>query len=276
MIALGISESVRYLVHQLGWDNFIFSDLSTFRNLTLEFLSSFKYEPNRGTYLHGGLVTFRMLGHTYHLTTHEIAEILGVPSGLNAFTKVQDDSFMDSELDYYWGSISGNPNTALSARYNTEIHNPAIRYFHKIIAHTFFRKPTNIQTVTKEELFLMFCVSQNRPVNAAVFLLNNIAKIIKEPTSRISIGGFVTFFARALGLHAQLSCVTPSASIQPMDIIFCFNQHLIGYLGPVEYLLLINFESVHQFTLPNTEKTSVHNKQAFWWSSMHHGKYRLT
>jgi hypothetical protein len=202
-----------------------------------------------------------MFGNTYHLTTREIAEFLGVPHGTDAFTEVQDDTFIDSELQYYWGSISGNPNADPLSRYSTEIDNPAIRYFHMIIAHTFFGKPVNNKTVSKEELFIMFCVSQERPVNAAAFLLANIVKIIQTPSSRISIGGFITFIARALNLHTPLSQIILSAGVQPMDIIFCFNNHLIGSLGPTEYLLLINFESVHQFTLPNIDKTSVHNKQ---------------
>ncbi|WJX33625.1 hypothetical protein P8452_21814 [Trifolium repens] len=190
-------------------------------------------------------------------SVREIAEFLGVPHGKDAFTKVQDDTFMDSELQYYWGSISGNPNADPLSRYSTKIHNPAIRYFHMIIAHTFFGKPVNNKIVSKEELFIMFCVSQERPVNAATFLLANIVKIIQEPTSRISLGGFITFIARALNLHTPLSKIILSAGVQPMDIIFCFNNHLIGSLGPTEYLLLINFESIHQFTLPTPVLSAV-------------------
>ncbi|WJX68337.1 hypothetical protein P8452_52715 [Trifolium repens] len=201
MGALGIAESVRYLTNQLGWDRFALSPPLVYRNLTLEFLSSFKYNPTHGTSIHKGFVTFRLFGNTYRLTTGAIADFLGVPHGPDAFTEVQDDSYMESELEYYWGSISGNPNAAPEARFSTKIHNPAIRYFYMIIAHTFFGKPPNNTTVTKEEIFLMFCVSQSRPVIAAAFLLSNFTKIIEDPTRCISIGGFVTFLAKALDLH---------------------------------------------------------------------------
>jgi hypothetical protein len=69
MGALGIAKSVRYLTNQLGWDRFAFSSPLVYRNLTLEFLSSFKYNPTHGTSIHKGYVTFRLFGNTYRLTT---------------------------------------------------------------------------------------------------------------------------------------------------------------------------------------------------------------
>jgi hypothetical protein len=261
MVALGISESVRFLVNQLGWDRFIFSNPPTYRNLTLEFLSAFRYERNRGNPSHGGLVSFRLFGKTYRLTTREIADYLGVPCGPDAFTEVQDDTFMESELKRYWGSISGNPNSSPDDRFSTEIHNPAIRYLHMIIAYTFLGKPVNDQSVTREELFIMFCGSQNRPINAAAFFLDNLANFTQDPTRQIGIGGFVTILARALDLHTPLSQIVLSVSVESMGIHFCFNNHMIGNLGPDAFQLLIDFQPIHEFFLPNNERTSVHDKK---------------
>lgn len=36
-----------------------------------------------------------------------MADLLGIPSGLDIFTKAQEDRLMDNELDYFWGSIQG-------------------------------------------------------------------------------------------------------------------------------------------------------------------------
>jgi hypothetical protein len=145
-------------------------------------LSLFRYDPNHGTSIHRGLVSFRLFRNTYHSTHREIAGFLGVPSGTDAITEIRDDTFIESELEYYWWSISGNPNSASDARNNTEIHNPAIRYFHMIIAHTFLGKPVSNNDVSREELFMMFCVSQTQPINAATILLTNFAEIIEDPT----------------------------------------------------------------------------------------------
>ncbi|KAK2443542.1 hypothetical protein QL285_014632 [Trifolium repens] len=130
-----------------------------------------------------------------------------------------------------------------------------------IIAHTIFGKSVNNTAVSREEHFMMFYVFQSRPINAATFLLANFAKIIEDTTRRISIGDFVTFLARAIDLHTPLSRIVLSGGIQPMDITFCFNNHLIGNLGPDQFQLLINFKSVHHFTMSNSDRTSVHDKQ---------------
>ncbi|MCI32795.1 hypothetical protein A2U01_0054009, partial [Trifolium medium] len=46
-----------------------------------------------------------------------------------------------------------------------------------------------------------------------------------------------------------------------MDITFCFDRGLIGNLGPATFHLLINHAPVHDFTLPNQERTSIHDKK---------------
>lgn len=63
----------------------------------------------------------------------------------------------------------------------------------------------------------------------------------------------------ALALRTALSCLTPIGGIRPMNITLCFNNILIGNLRPREFQLLISNEVVHQFTLPNIERTSVHD-----------------
>lgn len=66
--------------------------------------------------------------------------------------------------------------------------------------------------------------------------------------------------AAALALRPALSRLTPLGSIRPMNITFYFNNRLIRNLGPREFQLLISNEVVHQFTLPNIEWTSVHDR----------------
>jgi hypothetical protein len=45
-----------------------------------------------------------------------------------------------------------------------------------------------------------------------------------------------------------------------MDIEFCFNRRIIGNIGTDNFDYLISNEVVRLFTLPNHEKTSVHNR----------------
>ncbi|MCI28864.1 hypothetical protein A2U01_0050066, partial [Trifolium medium] len=97
---------------------------------------------------------------------------MNVPNSPDAATKVQEDAYMEYELQKFWGSISGDPNAE-----------PEDRERH---------------CCTKEELFIMFCASQGRPVNLAPFILANFDRVIENPNRRICIGNFVTLLARAI------------------------------------------------------------------------------
>lgn len=64
----------------------------------------------------------------------------------------------------------------------------------------------------------------------------------------------------AIDLRTPLFHLTPLGDIRPVNIVFCFNHRIKRNLGPNEYELMINNEVVHHFTLPNHERTSVHNR----------------
>ena len=260
MTALGIRESVLYLLNQIGWDTSpIRRRFSSYRRLTLEFLSSLNYVPNHGLGFNRGLIRFRLFSIDFCYNNSEFANLLGFPSGPDVFTVAQEDILSNHELNYFWGSITGNNHPEPDDMHSDSIHNPAIRYFHKILAHTLFGKEQNISLVSRDELFILFCASQNRPVNAATFMLANFVRIIETAHTPILIGGLVTMIANAIGMRQPLLGLNPYGGIRPMNIRFCFNTHLIGNLGPLQFDLLINHNIVHQFVLPNPI-TSVHNR----------------
>lgn len=96
---------------------------------------------------------------------------------------------MNLELTYFWGSITGNNYPKPDNMYSKSIQNPAIHYFHKILAHTLFGKEANITSVWKDELFIMYCASQSIPTNAATFMLARMDWIAKATYEPIIIGG---------------------------------------------------------------------------------------
>jgi hypothetical protein len=140
------------------------------------------------------------------------------------------------------------------------IHNPAIRYFHKILAHTLFGKEVNNTVVSRDELFILLCVDQGPHVNVVTFMMERFVHLAKNNRTPIIIGGLVTMIADAIGLRRPLYEHTPFGHIRPMDIEFCFDRRIIGNLGPDTFDYLINNEVVQLFTLPNHERTSVHNR----------------
>lgn len=55
-----------------------------------------------------------------------------------------------------------------------------------------------------------------------------------------------------------------------MDIDFCFNRRIIGNIGTDTFDYLISNEVVRLFTLPNHEKTSVHNRDNWLYDLKEH------
>lgn len=101
LTTLGLIDSTMYLLNQVGWETFIIRKrYSQYRKLTLEFLSSLHYDPNRGIGFGRAMTIFRLFRTKYHFTHHEMDELLGLPSGPNTYTVTSDDAFTDLDLDY--------------------------------------------------------------------------------------------------------------------------------------------------------------------------------
>lgn len=129
-----------------------------------------------------------------------------------------------------------------------------------IIAYILFGEEANITFVSKDELFIIFCVFQSRLVNDATFMLANLDRIAHATHKSILIEGIVTMIVAAIGLRTPVSHLTPLGGIRPMNIVFCFNHRLTRNLGSNAYELLIRNEVVHHFTFPNHERTNVENQ----------------
>src|SRR3954464_6358217 len=71
MERLGIAESIMHLLNQIGWTgSHLFCKFSTYRKLTLEFLSSLTYLPKCGQGLRKGVILFRLFGLEYQFCIH--------------------------------------------------------------------------------------------------------------------------------------------------------------------------------------------------------------
>ena len=230
--ALGIRESVRFLFNQIGWDYFIHNQHPTYRNLTLEFLNSLHYNPDVGLGLARGVISFKLFGFTHRYTTRELANLLDFLVSADVVIEVPNDEYLDSQIDYFCGEISTLRHDSSIPRHSSEIHNPTIRYFHMIMSFTLFGKPQNDKLVSKEELFIIFCVFRSRPVVGTSFKLARLPSITQAPHGPICVGGLVTMIADAIFQRERLSRLTPAADHIPLHLSFCFNVGTIRYMEP--------------------------------------------
>lgn len=72
--------------------------------------------------------------------------------------------------------------------------------------------------------------------------------------------------ADALGLRYPLNRLHAFGGTRPMHLNSRFNQGIIANLGPAEFEMLIDNEVVRNFTLPNHEKTNIHNRDNWFYN----------
>lgn len=125
----------------------------------------------------------------------------------------------------------------------------------------FFGKVRNIGPVSREKLFFMFRIFQSRPINSVIFLPTDLDRVVNQKIKNIYVGGTVTHLAIALDLHNQIAILITWCGYDLLDIYHCLNYSLVRREGSNEYKIVIPREVVHEFTLPNPEKASVHNRE---------------
>lgn len=72
--------------------------------------------------------------------------------------------------------------------------------------------------------------------------------------------------ADAISLRYPLNSLHAFGGILPMHLNFCFSRGIIANLEPTEFELLIDNEVVKNFTLPNHEKTNIHNRANWFYN----------
>ncbi|XP_058762818.1 uncharacterized protein LOC131636188 [Vicia villosa] len=209
MEALGIEPSIRYLCNQLGWNDYADDVHKTYRNLTLEFLSSLDYNPWVGEGDGRGRINFILFSTEYTLNIKEFGDLLGFQTGPTAITEMPLNYFLSRDIDKLWQDITDGASLDPSTQLSRKIHNPAFRYFEIILCHTFFGRSYGDHLVTAEEVLFIYCASQSRPITSGGFLIESLDHTARSTVGFIHSGGNVTQIASALGLDMMLFQLTP-------------------------------------------------------------------
>jgi hypothetical protein len=187
MEALGIEPSVRHLCNQLHWDAYTDVMHVTYRNLTLEFLSSLIYRPYVGHASDGGYINFRLFGAEYTFNHKRFSDLLGFHTAYDASSELPMSYFLSQDVEKFWSDITCGGSPDPSTQISNKIHNPAFRYFQMIIAHTFLGKSDPDTHVSAEEIFFMYCTTQSCPVDCGAFLIESLYLNARSAASPIYV-----------------------------------------------------------------------------------------
>jgi len=97
----------------------------------------------------------------------------------------------------FWERITGL--TQYNSRSNkaSNIHNPVLRYLQRVMACTIWGRK-ELGTTRTYELFMLWAMLNNRPMNTYYYLLDYLASLGTKPDGKgeIVVGGIITYIAR--------------------------------------------------------------------------------
>ena len=97
----------------------------TYRNLTIEFLNSFDFEPY---VVRDSCVIFILFGTQYSFTQKEFGDLLGFQTTSDAILELPMGYFMSRDIEKFWSDITGGGGSYPSTQLSHIIHNPTLRY----------------------------------------------------------------------------------------------------------------------------------------------------
>lgn len=106
---LGLSDSVHWMLNNLGMSHFLTLISPTFIQLTYEFLSSFRYTTPIGGSRTTDTAYFRMSNRSYAINQDQLADLLSFPHGDEfACQHPLESEWKSSALDF-WQQLTGKP-----------------------------------------------------------------------------------------------------------------------------------------------------------------------
>ncbi|KAJ0865498.1 hypothetical protein HanRHA438_Chr12g0541171 [Helianthus annuus] len=211
------------------WDRlFELSYMPTYREILVEFLSSFEFHPRRPDQVVDPAqpppppeVSFRMAGQARSMSLAEFA----VHSGLYTEAEIATDLYRTGLVMADKPTLLGFWAVIAESRYwdhvnsrgrVTRIHDPLFRYFHKMISTSITARNKSREWCTSGDLFFLYCLLYKRPCALAYGLAQYFASAHHRQECELLYGGaYVTRIALSLGYHPENDHDRVGPAIQP-------------------------------------------------------------
>jgi len=134
---LGMLDDIRWLFVTCRIGHFLELKECTYRDLTLEFLSTLHEEATRGPQCQVRYISFYLQGQLYELSLGTFNSIFGFPPSMDLSNRQVPREFNPNA---FWGELSGSVRYSTSSSKCTHIRNPCIRVAQRILACSLFAR----------------------------------------------------------------------------------------------------------------------------------------
>ena len=252
---LGLRDNVFSLLGNLGWVDML-RPMKGFENFTYEFLSSIEFTKDKVNFDNPDhRVSFRLLNMDYEMSLEnfclemDFANAGFIHDSWNPNLKSEN---YDPAL--FWKRITGlrqyNPRNNKASN----IHNPVLRYLQRVMACTIWGRK-EVGTTRTDELFMLWAMLSNNPVNTCFYLLDYLSSIGARPDNRaeIVVGGIITFIARKFEVGEE-DGINPIEGNNRLNIETLVAMNFIKIHPPMTYALQLRIPLL--FLLPNPSRTN--------------------
>ncbi|KAH1045457.1 hypothetical protein J1N35_036241 [Gossypium stocksii] len=169
--ALHIGTMVVDYFHNIGWAGNFDITHCTYYELILEFHSTFHFQQHGQFSLDTpSIITFRLLGTTYSLSLTDFNIALVFVTEDYAMSTDYEDNLCTFPVDFKaieaFMLSTDNAETTYSPTISKDLwfRNPPLCYIHSYLAYNFSGRRDAPATVSKTELFLLWCMYTGRPL----------------------------------------------------------------------------------------------------------------
>ncbi|KAM0065065.1 hypothetical protein Hdeb2414_s0003g00110411 [Helianthus debilis subsp. tardiflorus] len=226
------------------WLRFFSIKHPQYRELCLEFLTTYEFQTPCTDYSYARSITFRMAGVERSCSLIEFAKRMGVYTDeemetdvfLKGLTKLPDDV----SPEQVWAQIGEGPYQANMVK-STRLKDPFHRILHRVIAQSIAGRKESTGVVTRRDLFFLYCFVKPAVCNVAYVLASYFTCCMgKMPTSHICGGSFITQLAESYGVLTSEVCATLTSFLptQTIDMVVLTNMKAVGQIEGGGYVLL--------------------------------------
>jgi hypothetical protein len=184
------------LLNRLVWGEMI-RPMRGYENFTYEFLSSIEFKKDRLNFDNPDhRVSFRLFNIDYEISFEHFYNEMGFANA-GFFHDSWNQALKSEDYDpaSFWKHITALRQYISRSNKASNIHNPVLRYLQRVRTCTIWGRK-EVGTCRTDEIFMLWAMLSNNPVNTCFYLLDYLASVGAE----IVVGGVITFIARKFGV----------------------------------------------------------------------------
>jgi hypothetical protein len=252
---LGLRDEVYRLIGRLGWTDML-EPMRGYENFTYEFLSSNVFTKDKLDFDNPNhRITFRLLNIDYNMSLQHFCDALGFAN--EGYIHDHWDpslKLVNYEPAAFWKRIIGLDEYVPRSNKASNIHNLVLRYLQRVMACTIWGR-TELGNTRTDELFMLWAMLYNHPVNTCIYLIDYLDFVGTRPTGKgdIVVGGIITYIARCFGVGEDEG-IKPIEGNNKLNRETLIAMNFIKRRPPIHYQLKLNVPIM--FLLPNPSRTT--------------------